>query len=94
MKDDPPAPPTSPVAATGGSTKRLSAQEVADLYQRYGREMRAFLAGVLRRTDLAEDALQQTFQRAAESGGAAARETIRGWLFQVAYREALLIRRR
>jgi RNA polymerase sigma factor (sigma-70 family) len=47
-----------------------------------------------RDNDLADDLLQATFARALESGHAAAGETVRGWLFRVAYNEVLQWRRR
>lgn len=47
-----------------------------------------------RDNDLADDLLQATFTRALESGHAASGETVRGWLFRVAYNEVLQWRRR
>lgn len=78
----------------GRSSASLSADEVEAIYQRYHRDLLAFLIGVLRDGHLAHDALQLTFQKVAEQGGTARTETLRGWLFQVAYREALQLRRR
>lgn len=86
--------PPAEAAAPKGSSQRLSSQQVEEIYGLYQRDLSAFLVGVLRNRELAQDALQQTFQRVAESGGSAKQETLRGWLFQVAYREALQIRRR
>jgi RNA polymerase sigma-70 factor (ECF subfamily) len=80
-------------AADEGSVRCLSSGEVEHVFRDFAPDLLAFLIGVLRDVDLAHDALQQTFQRVAESGGSARPETLRGWLFQVAYREALQLRR-
>lgn len=84
--------PRDPVA-TQDAPRSLSPTEVEGVYQEFHRDLSAFLWGVLQDVHLSQDALQQTFQRLAENGGTVRRETIRGWLFQVAYREALQIRR-
>lgn len=80
-------------AADQGSVRCLSSGEVERIFSQFGPDLLAFLIGVLRDVNLAHDALQQTFQRVAETGGSARSETLRGWLFQVAYREALQLRR-
>jgi RNA polymerase sigma-70 factor (ECF subfamily) len=67
---------------------------VADLYARYGSELRRFILGVVRDPELAGEVLQATFARVVERGHTARSETIKGWLFQVAFREALTFRRR
>lgn len=64
------------------------------LYERHADELRLFLTGVLRNPDLAAEALQNTFRKAVESGHTARHESMKGWLFQVAFREALVLRRR
>lgn len=76
------------------SAGSLDSSRVAELYLDYSSELRAFLIGVLRNTDLANEVLQSTFVKAAESGHTAAQDTIKGWLFRVAYNEAMLVRRR
>jgi RNA polymerase sigma factor (sigma-70 family) len=67
---------------------------VAALYAEHGAELRRFVLGVVRDPELAGDVLQVTFARAVERGHTARTETIKGWLFQVAFREALTARRR
>jgi RNA polymerase sigma factor (sigma-70 family) len=67
---------------------------ITALYECYAEELRLFLTGVLRNADLADEALQNTFAKAVESGHTARQESIKGWLFQVGFREALLLRRR
>jgi RNA polymerase sigma-70 factor (ECF subfamily) len=89
MSNFPPADST----ASQSSRQVLSAQQVEEIYRQYHGELLAFLIGVLRNRDQANEALQQTFQKVTEFGGTARSETLRGWLFQVAFREALLIRR-
>ena len=74
--------------------KPLLPAEVNDLYDRYAAVVQAFLIGVLRDLDLAAEALQNTFRRLLESGHTARRESIKGWLFKVAYHEAMALRRR
>jgi RNA polymerase sigma-70 factor (ECF subfamily) len=73
---------------------RLDAAAVTALYERYASELRLFLTGVLRNADLADEALQNTFAKAVESGHTAREESLKGWLFQVAFHEAVLLRRR
>ena len=50
--------------------------------------------GVVRDPEVADDVLQGTFRTAIERGHTARTETFKGWLFQVAFREALTVRRR
>jgi RNA polymerase sigma-70 factor (ECF subfamily) len=66
----------------------------ADLYTQYGNELRRFILGVVRDPELAGEVFQATFARVVERGHTARTETIKGWLFQVAFREALTLRRR
>jgi len=73
---------------------RIDATVVAGLYERYAEELGLFLKGVLRNSDLAAEALQNTFAKAVESGHTAREESLKGWLFQVAFHEAVLLRRR
>ncbi len=79
---------------TGDVAVRLSSQEVERLYDEFGQELLAFLVGVTRNADLAQEALQCTFQRVLERGHTARIETIRGWLFRVAFHEAMGVRRK
>jgi RNA polymerase sigma factor (sigma-70 family) len=73
---------------------RIDPATVTALYECYANELRLFLTGVLRNADLADEALQNTFAKAVESGHTAREESVKGWLFQVAFNEALLLRRR
>jgi RNA polymerase sigma-70 factor (ECF subfamily) len=75
-------------------TAAIEPAQVAALYAEHGAELRRFVLGVVRDPELAGDVLQATFARASERGHTARPETIKGWLFQVAFREALTARRR
>jgi RNA polymerase sigma-70 factor (ECF subfamily) len=61
---------------------------------RYEGDLFPFLVGVLRDHHLAEDALQETFVRALERLDGVDPAHLRGWLFTVAYHQAMLARRR
>ncbi len=76
---------------TDPSAKEQTADE---LYRAHSQELYAFLLGVLRDRDAAADALQSTFRQVLEHGTSVRGESWRGWLFQVAYREALQLRRK
>lgn len=64
------------------------------LFLRYEEPVFRFLYGVLKDHHAAEDALQETFVQAIRRAETVAPETFRGWLFTVAYRQAVLQRRR
>lgn len=53
-----------------------------------------FLLGVLRDHHAAEDALQDTFVQAVRKADSVAEGGFRGWLFTVAYRQAMLLKRK
>lgn len=73
---------------------RIDPAAVEALYATHVTELRAFLIGVLRNADLAQEALQGTFSKLVELGHTAHEETQKGWIFRVAYHEALVLRRR
>src|SRR5947209_15991302 len=64
------------------------------LFERYEAGVYQFLVGVLRDPHLAEDALQETFVRALERLDGVDPDHLRGWLFTVAYHQAMLLKRR
>jgi RNA polymerase sigma-70 factor (ECF subfamily) len=64
------------------------------LLARYEVSLYQFLFGLLRDHHLAEDALQETFVRALERLDAVDPDHLRGWLFTVAYHQAMLARRK
>ncbi len=59
----------------------------------FERDLRAFLAGVLRDPHLAEEAFQKTVVKAIEAGSPPGPEKIRGWLFQVSLNVARDLKR-
>lgn len=73
---------------------RIDPAVVAALYVRHADELRAFLLGMLRDPHLAADVLQSTFAKSIEQGHTAQETSLKAWLFQVAYHEAMLVRRR
>ncbi len=64
------------------------------LFERYEIPVFQFLVGMLRDHHQAEDALQETFVRALERLDGIDPQHLRGWLFTVAYHQAMLARRR
>lgn len=72
-----------------GDTAALEA-----LLTRYEGELYSFLLGVLRDPHRAEDALQETFVKALERLDEVDPDHLRGWLFTVAYHQAMLLRRK
>jgi RNA polymerase sigma-70 factor (ECF subfamily) len=64
------------------------------IFARYEVPLYQFLLGILRDYHLAEDALQETFVRALERLDGVDPNHLRGWLFTVAYHQAMLDRRR
>src|SRR5262245_63044131 len=64
------------------------------LFERYERPVFQFLLGLLRDHHRAEDALQETFVKALEQIDRVDPAKLRGWLYTVAYRQAMLVRDR
>jgi RNA polymerase sigma factor (sigma-70 family) len=79
---------------TTDESVRIDPAAVAALHAAHVTELRAFLIGVLRDGELADEALQVTFGKVIEQGHTAREESLKGWLFRVALHEALLLRRR
>jgi RNA polymerase sigma-70 factor (ECF subfamily) len=70
------------------------ASALEPLFLRYEGPVFRFLFGVLKDHHAAEDALQETFVQAIRHAETVAPHTFRGWLFTVAYRQAVLLRRK
>ena len=64
------------------------------LFERYEGPVFRFLYGVLRDHHRAEDVLQETFVQALRKADGIDPATFRGWLFTVAYQQAVLQKRR
>ncbi|MCI0355639.1 MAG: RNA polymerase sigma factor [Planctomycetaceae bacterium] len=71
-----------------------SRQGQAELFQDYREQLHQFLLAVLRDRAAADDVLQEVFLKLVETWCTLERETIKGWLFTVAYHQALAHRRR
>jgi RNA polymerase sigma factor (sigma-70 family) len=80
--------------AVQGPTPADGPSPIASLFADLADELRRFVLGVVRDPDLADDVMQATFLKALEHGHEARVETSRGWLFRVAFHEALASRRR
>lgn len=64
------------------------------LFERYETPLFRFLVGILRDQHAAEDALQETWCQALRHLDEVDAGRLRGWLFTVAYRQAMLCKRR
>jgi len=64
------------------------------LFERYEAPLYHFLLGMLRNHHQAEDALQETFIKALEKTGNVQPDKFKSWLFTVAFREAMLLKRK
>lgn len=69
-------------------------EALEELFERYEAPVYQFLVGLLRDHHLAEDVLQETFVRALERLDGVDPDHLRGWLFTVAYHQAMLVRRK
>jgi RNA polymerase sigma-70 factor (ECF subfamily) len=69
-------------------------RRVREAYECWAPEIRAFLVGLTRDAEMAEELVQATFGRLVEAGTAAGASSLRGWLFRVAHNEAMLARRK
>lgn len=78
----------------GESLSGWSREEIRRAYLEHAADVRLFLVGVVRDPHLADDLLQGVFARLLERSLQVRRETLRGWLFQVAWNEVQLYRRR
>jgi RNA polymerase sigma-70 factor (ECF subfamily) len=81
-------------AALLASFRDGNASALEPLFIRYEGPVFRFLFGVLKDHHAAEDALQETFVQAVRYADSVAPEAFRGWLFTVAHRQALLLRRK
>jgi len=73
---------------------RLETATVQAAYEQHSAELYNFLRGVLRDANLAQDCLQATFVKVIESGHTAEPAALKGWLFRVAFNQAMEVRRR
>ena len=80
--------------SSAGSDRLISADKLNQLYEEHASGIRAFLIGLLKDSELAEEVQQAVFVRALEAGGPVHPERFRGWLFRVANNEAMSRKRR
>jgi RNA polymerase sigma-70 factor (ECF subfamily) len=94
--DRPPPRPSGPPAEAAETVRdqHVADRRVHEAYERWSADIRAFLLGLTRNADEAEDLLQATFGRLVESGAEAGTSSLRGWLFRVAHNEVMLARRK
>jgi RNA polymerase sigma-70 factor (ECF subfamily) len=93
-----PPPGEENAAATDGDLivrfRSGDARALDELLLRYETALFQFLIGILRDHHQAEDALQETWCRALERLDGVDPDHFRGWLFTVAYHQAMLCKRR
>jgi RNA polymerase sigma-70 factor (ECF subfamily) len=98
MPDEPLPPGHGPAPATDaeliGRFRAGNAQALDTLLVRYEAPVFQFLVGILRDHHDAEDALQETWCKALERLDGVDPAHFRGWLFTVAYHQAMLTKRR
>jgi RNA polymerase sigma-70 factor, ECF subfamily len=90
-------PPPDATATDASLLARFRAGDASalePLFARYEEPVFRFLFGVLRNHHEAEDALQETFVQAIRKAEDVAPDSFRGWLFTVAYRQAMLVKRK
>lgn len=69
-------------------------QDDSPWYLLHAEELRRFLLGLLKHQETTEDVLQAVFLKAIEKGANVEESGRKGWLFTVAYHEAISARRR
>ncbi len=74
--------------------ERGDGQALESLLDRYESPLFHFLLGILRNFHQAEDALQETWCRALQNMDQFDKSRFRGWLFTVAYNQAMLVKRK
>jgi RNA polymerase sigma-70 factor (ECF subfamily) len=79
---------------TSPTDPKLDPGLLASLFLEHADELRRFVFGILRDHDTAGDVLQATFTKAIERGHTAREKTLKGWLFRVAYNEAIVVKRK
>lgn len=79
---------------TSQTNSLLSRARVESVYETLGPALRRFLMGLLKNEAAAADALQSTLGILVAKGHTADPSKIKSWLFQVAYNEAMMVRRK
>jgi len=68
-------------------------ESIQAVYQKHLPELRLFLHGLLKKTELCEDVLQTVFVRAMEAGRSVKPAAFKSWLFRVGYNQAMQVHR-
>lgn len=79
---------------TKASDVRIDPAAIAALHGQHAEELRYFILGVVRDPELTAEVLQTAFAKVVELGHTVRQESLKAWLFRVAYNEALAVRRR
>lgn len=79
---------------TASDEGKIDSAVVAALLREHEDELRRFLTGVLRDSQLAGDAMQAALTKLVELGHTTEEETRKAWLFRVAFNEAMLLKRK
>jgi RNA polymerase sigma-70 factor (ECF subfamily) len=82
------------LAPTSTTVDGESRTRLLVLVDAHGDELQRFVLGVVRDPELARDVMQATLSKALELGHTARPDTFKGWLFRVAFHEAMASRRR
>ena len=80
--------------ALPGETPVAATTPPSAIFDEVVAELRRFIWGVVRDSNQVDDVIQATYIKAMERGAAAHPDTAKGWLFRVAYNEALVVKRR
>ena len=79
---------------TSKTDPRLGGDRVQAIFESHAPSLKRFLVGLLRDDATSDDALQSTFAKLVEKGHTANEDSIKSWLFQVAFNEAMMVRRK
>ena len=77
-----------------GESKQLDSTTFSTWHREYSSNITAFVFGILREKATTEEVVQATFTKAFTVGGEVQPGSEKAWLFQVAYREALMLLRK
>lgn len=72
----------------------LDAEAIRRAYDQHAQQLSRYLIRLLKDRELAAEAAQSTFERLLEQSGRVNPKNVRGWLFRVAFNEAMLHKRR
>lgn len=82
------------VVSSSESRGQHSPAAIGGLYREFAADLRAFLLGLLKDQHLADEVVQTTFAKAIFHYETIRNDNPRGWLFQVAYHEAMRLQRK